>query len=288
MTATTTPPSPTATAPAEAPVAAASVLAVLASGDRPARPGPLSSSLTHGWRALLKIKHVPEQLFDVTMFPVMMLLLFTYLFGGALGGSTQEYVQTFVPGILVSTVVMITMYTGVGLNNDMQKGVSDRFRSLPSWRPAAIVGALLGDAVRYTIASVVILGLGVAIGFRPEGGVPGLVAGVAVLLVFAFSLSWVWTLLGLVLETEKAVMGTSMMILFPLTFASNIYVDPETMPSWLQGVVEVNPISRVVDAVRSLMAGSFEASQLGWVTVAAVAFVAVFAPLTMRRYRLQD
>lgn len=270
-----------------APVAEASVLAVLATGERPARPGPLSASLTHGWRAVLKIKHVPEQLFDVTMFPVMMLLLFTYLFGGALGGSVSEYVQTFVPGILVSTVIMITMYTGVGLNNDMAKGVSDRFRSLPSWRPAAVVGALLGDAIRYAIASTVILTLGIVLGFRPDGGVLGVLAGVAVLLVFAFSLSWVWTFLGMKLETEKAVMGVSMMFLFPLTFASNIYVDPSTMPGWLQGVVKVNPVTLVVDAVRGLMAGDVQVADLGWVAVAAGVFVAVFGPLTMRTYGRQ-
>ena len=154
-------------------ISEASVLAVLASGERPTPPGRVASSLTHGWRALLKIKHVPEQLFDVTMFPVMMLLLFSFLFGGALGGSVRDYVQTFVPGILVSSVLMITMYTGVGLNNDMAKGVSDRFRSLPSWRPGAIVGALLGDAVRYAISSVVIITLGVVLGFRPGGGPVG-------------------------------------------------------------------------------------------------------------------
>lgn len=260
------------------------VLAVLATGERPARPGRVSASVTHGWRALLKIKHVPEQLFDVTVFPVMMLLLFTYLFGGALGGSVNEYVQTFVPGITVSTVVMITMYTGVGLNNDIVRGVSDRFRSLPTWRPAAIVGALLGDAVRYAIAATVIMGLGTILGFRPDGGLLGVIAGVAVLLVFSFSLSWVWTWLGLKLETEKAVMGTSMMVLMPLTFASNIFVEPDTMPGWLQRVVEVNPITLVVDLVRSLMAGTAEASQLGLVAVACAFFLAVFGPLTMRTY----
>ncbi|QYG95154.1 ABC transporter permease [Iamia sp. SCSIO 61187] len=268
-------------------VSEASVLAVLATGERPARPGPLSASITHGWRAVLKIKHVPEQLFDVTMFPAMMLLLFTYLFGGALGGSVSEYVQTFVPGILVSTVIMITMYTGVGLNNDMAKGVSDRFRSLPSWRPAAVVGALLGDAIRYAIASTVILTLGIILGFRPDGGVLGVLGGVAVLLVFAFSLSWAWTFLGMKLETEKAVMGVSMMFLFPLSFASNIFVDPATMPGWLQGVVEVNPVTLVVDAVRGLMAGSAQAADLGWVAVASAVFLGVFGPLTMRTYGRQ-
>jgi ABC-2 type transport system permease protein len=264
---------------------ARSVLAALASGDRPPRPSALSASVTHGWRALLRIKHVPEQLFDVTMFPIMMLLMFTYLFGGALADSPSDYLQFFLPGILVSTIAMITMYTGIGLNVDAERGVFDRFRTLPTWRPAAIVGALLGDAVRYTIASVVIVGLGLAIGFRPEEGALGVIAGVAVLLAFAFSFSWVWTMLGLVLRTEKSVMSVSMMVIFPLTFASNIYVDPDTMPGWLQAFVKVNPITLVVDAVRGLMQGGATAADLGWVALACGLLVGIFAPLTMRMYK---
>jgi len=264
---------------------ARSVLAALASGARPPRPSALSASVTHGWRALLRIKHVPEQLFDVTMFPIMMLLMFTYLFGGALADSPSDYLQFFLPGILVSTIAMITMYTGIGLNIDAERGVFDRFRTLPTWRPAAIVGALLGDAVRYTIASVVIVGLGLAIGFRPDEGAVGVIAGVAVLLVFAFSFSWVWTMLGLVLRTEKSVMSVSMMVIFPLTFASNIYVDPETMPGWLQAFVKVNPITLVVDAVRGLMQGGASAADLGWVALACGLLVGIFAPLTMRMYK---
>jgi ABC-2 type transport system permease protein len=283
---------PTTTAPPAAPSAGGegwdSVLAALASGERPPRPSALSASLTHGWRALLRIKHVPDQLFDVTMFPLMMLLMFTYLFGGALEGSTSDYLHVFLPGILVSTVVMITMYTGIGLNVDAERGVFDRFRTLPMWRPAAIVGPLIGDAVRYTIASAVMIGTGLAIGYRPDEGVVGVVLGVALLLVFAFSLSWLWTVLGLVLKTEKSVMSVSMMVMMPLTFVSNIFVEPETMPGWLQGFVQVNPISLVVTAVRGLMNGGLQASQLGWVALASGVLVAVFAPLTMHLYRTRE
>jgi hypothetical protein len=150
--------------------AVSAVRGVLVAGDRPPRASGLTTSLTFGWRALLKIKHVPEQLFDVTAFPVMMTLLFTYLFGGAIAGSTGDYIQFLLPGILVQGVIMITMYTGVTLNTDIQKGVFDRFRSLPIWRPSALVGMLLGDAVRFTISSVVVLTLGLLIGSRGRGG----------------------------------------------------------------------------------------------------------------------
>src|ERR671915_1122402 len=257
---------------------------VLTVGERPRTPNALSASLTFGWRALLKIKHVPEQLFDVTAFPIMFTLMFTYLFGGALAGSTGEYLQFLLPGILVQTVVFITMYTGMGLNTDITKGVFDRFRSLPIWRPAALVGALLGDVARYAMASTMVVALGLLLGFRPAGGVIGVLLSVALLLVFSFGLSWIWTALGLVLRTPNSVMGVSMMVLFPLTFASNIFVDPRTMPLWLEAIVGANPITHLATAVRCLMHGTATAGQIGWVLLTSGALVAVFGPLTMYLY----
>jgi ABC-2 type transport system permease protein len=252
---------------------------------RPARPSAVATSLTFAWRALLKIKHVPEQLFDVLVSPVIFTLMFTYLFGGAIAGSTDAYIQFLLPGILVQTIIIVTVYTGYTLNTDITKGVFDRFRSLPIWRPAPIVGALLGDTVRYTIASVMCIGLGLLIGFRPDGGVLGVVAGVALLLVFAFALSWIFTILGLLLRTPNAVMGVSMMVLMPLTFASNIFVDPSTMPSGLQTFVDLNPVSHLVTAVRGLMAGTAGLGDVTTVLISAVVMTAVFAPITMYLYR---
>lgn len=265
-------------------VASDAVRGVLAAGTRPARPAGWTTSLTFGWRALLKIKHVPEQLFDVTVFPVMITLLFTYLFGGAIAGSVDDYIQFLLPGILVQGVIMITMYTGVTLNTDIQKGVFDRFRSLPIWRPSALVGMLLGDAVRFSIASTVILALGLVIGFRPAGGPLGVLAGVALLLLFAFSFGWIWTFFALVLRTPNAVMGASMLVITPLTFGSNIFVDPATMPSWLQSFVEVNPVSDLVTGVRGLMGDVPVGSEVLTVVAWSIGLVAVFGPLTMRRY----
>ncbi|MFF4198543.1 ABC transporter permease [Nonomuraea sp. NPDC001831] len=257
---------------------------VLAPGVKPPRPSAWSASVTFGWRAILKIKHVPEQLFDVTAFPLMMTLMFTYLFGGALAGSPTDYLQFLLPGIMVSSVVMITMYTGVEVNKDIEKGVFDRFRTLPIWRPSTMVGYLLGDVLRYTLASTVILAVGLALGFRPQGGVTGVLAGIVLLLGFSFAFSWVWTMFGLLMRSEKSVMGMSMLVLFPLTFLSNVYVDPATMPGWLQIFVNVNPITRLVAAVRSLMAGSPDVGELTWVLIASVLLIAVFGTLTMRLY----
>ncbi|MEV2256732.1 ABC transporter permease [Streptomyces sp. NPDC050147] len=275
---------PTSEAQDLAPVKAESLAELLVAGDRPSRPSALSASLTFGWRAMLKIKHVPEQLFDVTAFPIMMVLMYTYLFGGALAGSPREYIQYLLPGILVMSVVMITMYTGVSVNTDIEKGVFDRFRTLPIWRPSVMVGYLLGDALRYAIASVVMLTVGIILGFRPDGGVLGVIGGVLLLLVFSFAFSWVWTMFGLLLRTEKSVMGVSMMVIFPLTFLSDIFVKPETMPGWLQAFVNNNPITHLASAVRDLMAGTSPGSSLAWALGWVVLLVAVFGPVTMRLY----
>ncbi|MGK5498299.1 ABC transporter permease [Streptomyces sp. URMC 125] len=267
-----------------APVAAENLADLLVARERPPRPSAWSASLAFGWRAVLKIKHVPEQLFDVTVFPVMMVLMFTYLFGGALAGSTTEYLQFLLPGIVVMNIVMITMYTGVAINIDIDKGVFDRFRTLQVWRPSAMVGYLLGDVLRYAIACAVMLALGLLLGFRPEGGAPGVLAGVALLIAFAFAFSWIWTMFGLMLRTEKSVMGVSMMVIFPLTFLSNIFVDPSTMPGWLQAFVDNSPVTHLASAVRGLMAGDWPADEIAWSLGWGAMLVAVFGTATMRLY----
>ncbi|NGP04263.1 ABC transporter permease [Rhodococcus sp. 14C212] len=274
----------TSTADRRAGTPAAVVDVLHVTGPRPTPASAFAASLSFGWRALLRIKHVPEQLFDVTVFPLMFTLLFTYLFGGALAGSTTAYVQFLIPGILVQTVCTITMYTGMTLNRDIEKGVFDRFRSMPVWRPAPLVGALFGDLARYTLASVIVLALGMMLGFRPMGGPIGTIGSVALVLLFAFSLSWIWTMLAMLLRTEQAVMGVSMTILFPLTFASNVFVDPATMPSWLQGFVTANPISRLVTAIRDLMAGTPDAAHLAIVFAWCAALIVLFGPATMWLY----
>lgn len=279
MTAATTDEKTTAYTPA-----AESLNAVLAAGEAPPRPSAWSASVTFGWRAMLKIKHVPEQLFDVTAFPIIMTLMFTYLFGGALAGSVTEYLQFLLPGIMVTSVVMITMYTGLGVNQDIEKGVFDRFRTLPVWRPSALVGALFGDVLRYVMAATVILGVGLILGFRPGGGVGGVLLAIALLVVFSFAFSWIWTMFGLLLRSEKSVMGVSMMVLFPLTFLSNVFVEPTTMPGWLRAFTDVNPITHLVAATRGLMQGTPDAGEITWVLVSAAVLVAIFGTLTMRLY----
>jgi ABC-2 type transport system permease protein len=256
----------------------------LSSTPRPPRASAVSAALAFGWRGMLKVKHVPEQLLDVTITPVMFLLLFTYLFGGAIAGSTGDYLDYTLPGILVMSVLFTTVYSGIALNTDLTRGVVDRFRSLPIARPAPLVGALLGDSVRYLVAGTVIVVLGVALGYRPDAGVGGVVAALALVIVFAFGLSWVFTTLGLVMRSPNAVMNAGFMAIFPLTFLSNVFVEPETLPSALEAFVNVNPISVLATASRGLMEGSADAGDIAIVLGTAAALTAVFAPLTTRLY----
>ena len=232
----------------------------------------------------LKIKHVPEQLLDVTISPVMFVLMFTYLFGGAVAGSTGAYLDYIFLGILVMSVVFTTVYSGVALNTDLTKGR----RPLPlaaDLATCALVGALLGDSVRYVLAGAVIMVLGVGLGYRPGAGLVGVVAAMALVVVFSFGLSWVFTVLGLVLRSPTAVLNTGFMVLFPITFLSNVFVDPSTLPGPLEAFVEVNPISTLTTAVRGLMEGNADAGDIGTVLAVSVALTVVFVPVTTLLYR---
>ena len=257
----------------------------ISSTPRPPKASPLSAALTFGWRGMLKVKHVPEQLLDVTITPVMFVVMFTYIFGGEVAGSTAEYLDYLLPGILVMSVLFTTVYSGVALNTDLTTGVVDRFRSLPIWRPAPLLGSMLGDTVRYLIAGTVIILVGVALGFRPDAGVVGAVSALVLVVVFSFGLSWVFTTLGLLLRSPNAVMNAGFMGIFPLTFLSNVFVDPATLPSALRAFVDVNPISTLATTSRGLMNGNAEAGDLLIVLAVAAALTAVFAPLTTRLYR---
>ena len=258
---------------------------LLAAHGRPRPASALSAVLTLAWRAMLKIKHVPFQLFDVTVMPIMFTLLFTYIFGGALAGTPREYIQYLLPGVLVQTVVFITVYTGMGLNTDINKGLFDRFRSLPMWQGAPLLGALAGDLFRYSVASALILIMGLILGFRPQGGVVGVLLAVALVLTFGFALSWLWIIVGMLVRTPESVMTTSFIFLMPLTFASNIFVNLSTMPGWLQEIVGRNPVTYLANASRGLMHGQPVWTDVAWVLVASGAIVLVAAPIAMRMYR---
>jgi ABC-2 type transport system permease protein len=236
------------------------------------------------YRGLLKIKRTPEQLFDVTFQPIIFTLMFTYIFGGAISGDVMSYLPVIIPGILVQTVISTSVVTGVQLREDMEKGVFDRFKSLPIARIAPLAGALLADTVRYTIATVLTFAMGYIMGFRPDGGL-GYVALAAVLvIVCSWAVSWIFAFFGVIARTASSVQGISMIVLFPLTFLSNAFVPVETMPKWLQWFANINPISHLVTAVRELVNHGTIGGDMLSSLIGATVIVAVFAPITVRAY----
>ncbi len=244
----------------------------------------VANSFTMAYRGLLKIKHNPEQLIDVTVQPILFTLMFTYIFGGAISGSVASYLPVIIPGILVQTVITTSMVTGTQLRDDMDKGVFDRFKSLPIARISPLAGALLADSIRYLIATLLTVVMGLIMGYRPAGGVYGVVVAGLLVMVCSFAVSWIWALLGVVANKASAVQGYSMLVMFPLTFMSSAFVPVNTMPGWMQAFVNVNPVTHLIYACRDLMNNGHIGADFGWSLVGAAALVAVFAPLTVRIY----
>lgn len=258
---------------------------VLKPRTKPARPGPLSAIITFTWRAVRKIRHDPEPLIEALGVPIMFTLVFGYLLGGALAGSPGEYMQSYVPGIVVFTGIMISMRVSATVNADNAKAVSDRFRSLSIWRPVPLVGTLLGNNVLYLVGCVAAVLVGLLVGFSPEGGLVGVVLAILLALVFTFSFSWVYVVLGLAMKSPASALSTCQIIVFPVLFVSNFFVGQETLPGWLRAIVDVNPFALTVTAARGLAHGTVTASQLGWALVGCAALVAVFGPLSGYLYR---
>ncbi|MGE3332318.1 MAG: ABC transporter permease [Rhodospirillaceae bacterium] len=261
--------------------AASSVLLGVA---RPKKPSGLSNALVFGWRAVLKFRYVPEQMFDLVMTPIMFTLLFTFVFGGALAGSPAQYLQVFIPGILVQTVSFNAVYSGMGLSTDLSKGLFDRFRSLPIWSLSPFAGLMVGDVLRHLIAGAIILSIGLALGYRPGAGILGVVAAFLMLFAIGFGMGWIFIVLGLLIRTPMTVMTAGFTFLFPLVFASNIMVDPATMPGWLRAFVNVNPVTLMTTAVRGLMNGGATATDVLMALIAPAVLTIVMAPLTLWLY----
>lgn len=245
----------------------------------------LSQTLTMAWRALKKMRRNPEQFFDVTFQPILFTLMFAYIFGGAISGDVKSYLPLMIPGILAQTVLTTCMATGVQLREDMDKGVFNRFKSLPIARIAPLAGPMVADLVRYTIAATLTMAMGLVIGYRPGGGVFGVLGAILLAVITGWSLAWVFTWVGTLARSAQAVQGYSMMILFPLTFMSNAFVPVDTLPSDLATFVKINPVSHLVSAARDLANHATVSAEVGWTLLASLAVIAVFAPLSVRSYR---
>jgi ABC transporter DrrB family efflux protein len=263
-------------------------------GHRPHDFGPrrrsrfywaLADGLVLAKRNLVQIPRVPELLVFATIQPVMFVLLFRYVFGGAIDVGGTSYVNFLMAGIFVQTVAFGSMTTGIGLAEDLQKGLVDRFRSLPMARSAVLTGRTIADLVRNMFVVIVMLAVGLLVGFRPEAGVLGWVAAIGLLLLLSFAFSWIGATIGLMVRSVEAVQSAGFIWLFPLTFASSAFVQTDSMPSWLQTFADHQPMTQVIDAVRGFLLDQPVGSH-GWQAFAwCVGILLVFIPLSVSLYR---
>jgi ABC-2 type transport system permease protein len=245
----------------------------------------VSQTMTLAWRATKKMRRNGEQFFDVTIQPLLFTAMFAYVFGGAIAGDVASYLPLLIPGILAQTTLTACMATGVQLREDMDKGVFDRFKSLPIARIAPLAGPMVADLLRYTIATALTFATGILMGYRPGGGVLGVVAAGLLAVAAGWSLAWVFTWVGTIARSAQSVQGISMLIMFPLTFLSNAFVPVETLPGWLAAFVQVNPVSHVVSAVRDLANNGAVTGEVGWAVVGCAVVVAIFAPMSVATFR---
>jgi oleandomycin transport system permease protein len=243
--------------------------------------------LTLGWRSLLKLKHSPDQLLDVLLMPITFVVVFVFLFGKAVAGDWHAYLQFVLPGIAVQALMFASMGTALALNADLRTGIFDRFRSLPIARSAPLTGHLLGDLVKYMVSLVLVFGFGAILGFRPHGSPLAVLAGGGLIMLFAFAVCWIAALVGLLAKSPGSVQGLAFLLIFPLTFGSNVFVPTAELPGWLQAWVKINPVTQVSDAARGLLLdlplGRTITMSLLWTT----GILVVFAPLAVRAYRRQ-
>lgn len=249
------------------------------------RPNLVSNTLTIARRYLLHIKATPEQLVEMTIQPIMFLVLFVFVFGGAIAGSWQDYLQFALPGILVQSVCFLPFTTALALNADFQRGVIDRFRSLPIARSAVISGRITADGVRIAWSILIITGFAMVLGFSVGGGAGGALGAFVLVLAFGLVMCWPMAFLGITARTPESVNTWAFMIILPLTFASSAYAPVDTMPGWLQAFVKANPVNSVIEAARGLMLGGPVAEPVIESVIWMIAITAVFAPLAILRYR---
>ncbi len=246
----------------------------------------LAHSLTLAWRNVTQLKHSPEKLLDVVLMPIVFLVLFLFVFGGAVAGSTHAYLELLLPGLVAQMAVFATMGLGTALCEDIHKGVFDRFRSLPIARSSPLVGAVLGDTARFGVVMVVLTGFGSLLGFRFHTSVLAVLAAFALAYVFYLAVCWISVLIGLVAPSPETVQGIAFIFIMPLVFGSSILLpSTQTMPGWLQAWVKVNPVTSLADAVRGLTVGGPVASHAMYALAWAAGIVLVAFPLAMRMYR---
>jgi len=244
----------------------------------------VQQTMTMAWRATKKMRRNFEQFFDVTLQPLLFTAMFAGIFGGAISGSVEDYLPLLIPGLIAQSVLTACIATGTQLREDMDKGVFDRFKVLPISRIAPLAGPMVADMIRYAIASTLTFATGIAMGYRPGGGVFGVTMAILLGIIAGWSLAWIFTWFGTVGSSAQAVQGYSMMVMFPLTFLSNAFVPASTLPGWLEAFTKINPVSHVVTALRDLANTGTVTADVGWALVGCLAVIAIFAPLSVRGF----
>jgi len=245
----------------------------------------VGQTLSMAWRALKKMRRNPEQFFDVTLQPLLFTAMFAYVFGGAISGNVRSYLPLMIPGIVAQTVLTTCMSTGVQLREDMDKGVFDRFKSLPIARLAPLAGPMVADLIRYLIAATLTFAMGMIIGYRPGGGALGVLAAILLAIFTGWAMAWIFTFIGTIARSARSVQGFSMLMLFPLTFLSNAFVPVSTLPAPLAAFVRVNPVSHLVSATRDLANHAAVSGQVGLTLIAGLVVILIFAPLSVHSYK---
>ncbi len=245
----------------------------------------VSDTLVIAERNLVRLPRAPDLLLAFTVQPIMFVLLFVYVFGGAISTPGYDYVDFLIPGIIVQNIAFGGFVTAIGLNEDLSKGLIDRFRSLPMARPAVLAGRTLSDVVTNLLSVVVLLVTGLIIGFGFDASVVEIVAGFGILLLFGYAFSWVFAWLGLIVSSPESANSVGFIAVFPLTFISSAFVPVDSMPDVLQWFADVNPFTIVVDAMRALWLGAPAGNSIWGAVAWSIAILAIFAPLAVSRYR---
>jgi ABC-2 type transport system permease protein/oleandomycin transport system permease protein len=245
----------------------------------------VTDTLVIAERNLIRLPRAPDLLLAFTVQPIMFVLLFRYVFGGAIQTPGYSYVDFLIPGIIVQNIAFGGFVTALGLNEDVHKGLIDRFRSLPMARPAVLAGRTTADIVTNTLSMTVLLITGVIIGFSFHTDFWHAIAGVGLLLLFGYAFSWVFAFLGLLVSSPEAANSVGFIAVFPLTFISSAFVPVASMPEPLKSFAMVNPFTIVVDAMRSLWLGAPAGNNVWGAVVWSLVIIAVFSPLAVARYR---
>jgi ABC transporter DrrB family efflux protein len=245
-----------------------------------------SDTLVLARRSLFRIRRQPDLLVGYTIQPIMFVLLFVYVFGGAIETpGFDSYTDFLLPGIIVQSMVFGGFVTALGLSEDVKKGLIDRFRSLPMWTPAVVTGRIMADVGTNAIQLVILFGVGFAVGFRFDNGTLEILAGILLLFLIGYAFSWVFAFIGLTASSPEAANAYGFTILFPVTFISSAFVMTETMPDWLEPFAEHNPFTTMVDAARALFLDAPAGNDVWLAVVWCFVIIAVFAPLSVWRYR---